>query len=67
MVVSNVAVDWDLGEVMSEDELCVGINFNKLSCSYSSELLGCEGESGDSTKKVEVGEHGFWFIRNLLF
>jgi hypothetical protein len=52
---------------MSEDELCVGINFHKLSCSYSSELLGCEGESADSAKKVEMGEHGFWFIRNLLF
>jgi hypothetical protein len=58
MIVSNVAVDWYSWEVMSEDELCVGVDFNKLSCSYSSELLGCEGESGDSTKKVEMGEHG---------
>jgi hypothetical protein len=60
-------VDWYSWEVVSEDKLCVGVEFNKLSCSYSSKLLGSEGESADSAEEIEMGKHGFWFIRNLLF
>jgi hypothetical protein len=48
MVGSNVVVDGDVGEVVSEDGLCVGVDFDKLSGLDAPDLFCCPSEATDA-------------------
>jgi hypothetical protein len=51
VVVPNVGMDGDVGPVVLEDGVTVGVDFNKLSCLYFSSGLFCgQGESPTSGK-----------------
>lgn len=55
VIVPDVGVDGDMGPVVLEDGMTVGVDFNKLSCLYFSSGLFCgQGESPTSGKEVEV-------------
>jgi hypothetical protein len=51
VVLSDVGMDGDVGPVVLEDGVTVGVDFNKLSCLYFSSGLFCgQGKSTTSGK-----------------
>ena len=50
-------MDWDSWEVVSQDGLGIGVDFNELGGCDFSDSGSCEGESATSTEEVEMSEH----------
>jgi hypothetical protein len=56
MVGSDVVVEVNVGEVVSEDDLSVWVDFDELGNSEAPNSSGCDLESADSTKEAECSK-----------